>query len=74
MYPIIMAADVSPTVAYSQFSDVITAISNELNVGTVVSVLTAAIPVCIGLVFMWWGVRKVSRMLMGAFKKGRLRL
>lgn len=74
MYPVLAALDVTSTVSYSQFSDVISAISAELNVGTVVAVLTAAIPVCIGLVFMWWGVRKVSRMLMGAFKKGRLRL
>lgn len=74
MYPILMAADVTSTVSYSDFSSVINAISAELNVSTVTGVLAAAIPVCIGLVFMWWGVRKVSRMLMGAFKKGRLRL
>lgn len=36
-----------------------------------VAVLTAAAGLAIGLVFMWWGVRKVSRVLFAAFRKGR---
>ena len=26
----------------------------------------------IGLVFMWWGVRKAARTLLAAFRKGRV--
>ena len=27
---------------------------------------------CIGIVFMWWGVRKAVRALMAAFRKGKI--
>lgn len=58
----------------SVFSDVITALQAQLSVATVVEVLAYVAGICVGLVFMWWGVRKASRALMSAFKKGKLRL
>ena len=45
----------------------------QIQLTSVVEVLAYAVPICIGLVFMWWGVRKVTRMIMGAFRKGKLR-
>ena len=61
-------------VTSSDFNSVISAMTSQLSVSTVVEVLAYAIPVCIGLVFMWWGVRKVAGMLMRAFKRGKLRI
>lgn len=58
----------------SVFTDVITALQAQLSVATVVEVLAYVATICVGLVFMWWGVRKASRALMSAFKKGKLRL
>ena len=54
------------------FKSVIDAITAQISVSSVVEVLAYAVPVCIGLVFMWWGVRKVTRLIMGAFRKGKL--
>lgn len=38
----------------------------------VIGILAGAAGACIALVFMWWGIRKVTRMIMSAFQKGRL--
>lgn len=63
----------STAIGSSAFSSVINAVTAQISVSTVVEVLAYAVPICIGLVFMWWGVRKVTRMIMGAFRKGKLR-
>ena len=36
--------------------------------------LTIGIGAVIGLFLAWWGARKLVRMLMGAFKKGKVSL
>lgn len=51
---------------------VIDAMTAEVSVGTVVAVLAAAVTAGIALVFMWWAVRKTARVLMAAFRKGKL--
>lgn len=56
----------------SSFSGVITAITAQLSVSTVAEVLTYAAGLAVTLVFFWWGVRKALRVLMGAFRKGRM--
>ena len=60
------------TIGSSAFSSVIDAVKTQVSVSTVVEVLAYAAGIAIALVFMWWGVRKVARMIMGAFCKGRL--
>ena len=74
MFPVCFAAEGYTAVTSSSFSGVIDAMAAQLSVSTVAEVLSYAIPVVIGLVFMWWGVRKVSGMLMRAFKRGKLRV
>lgn len=64
----------SSVLASSAFSSVITALQAQLSVTTVIEVLAYTAGVCVGLVFVWWGVRKASRAIMGAFKRGRLKL
>lgn len=56
----------------SSFSGVITAITSQISVSTVAEVLTYAAGLAVALVFFWWGVRKALRVLMGAFRKGRM--
>ena len=63
----------STAIGSSAFSSVINAVTAQISVSTIVEVLAYAVPICIGLVFMWWGVRKVTGMVMGAFRKGKLR-
>lgn len=62
----------STAISYTDFQSVIQAITGQVSVTTVVGVLATAVTACIGLVFMWWGVRKVTRMVMSAFRKGRI--
>ena len=62
----------SSAIGWSDLSSVLTAITGQISVTTVVAVVAGAIGAAIGLVFMWWGVRKLIRVIMGAFRKGRL--
>ena len=59
-------------IGWSDLSDVLTAITGQISVTTVIAVVAGAIGASIGLVFMWWGVRKLIRVLMAAFRKGKL--
>lgn len=56
------------------WSDVMTALTSQISVSTVVGVLTTLVTAGIGLVFMWWGVRKALSSLMNAFRKGKMSL
>lgn len=58
----------------ADWSSVITALTAQISVSTVVSVLATLVTAGIGLVFMWWGVRKAVGSLMKAFRSGRISL
>lgn len=62
------------TISSTDFQSVLDAITGQISVSTIVGVLGTCATVSVGLVFMWWGVRKVLRALMSAFKKGRISL
>lgn len=59
-------------ISWSDLSSVLSAITGQISVTTVIAVVAGAIGAAVGLVFMWWGVRKLIRVLMGAFRNGRL--
>lgn len=61
-------------ISSTQFMSVITALQEQISVGTIVEVLAVAAGVGVGMVFMWWGVRKLTKVLMSAFKKGKISL
>lgn len=61
-------------VSSSDWSSVITAITDQISVQTIVGVLGVAVAACVGLAFMWWGLRKAIGMLMAAFKKGKVKV
>ena len=65
------AAEVT-SVSYSDFESVITALQNQISVSTIVNILATLAGVCVGLVFLWWAVRKVVSALMSAFRNGKL--
>lgn len=58
----------------TDFQSVLTALQGQISVSTVVGVLAVAAGAAVGLAFMWWGVRKLVRVLMAAFKKGKVSL
>ena len=61
-------------VTASDWASVISAMTGQISVSTVVGVLATLVTAGIGLVFLWWGVRKAVGSLMGSFRSGRIRL
>lgn len=61
-------------VTASDWASVIAAMTSQISVSTVVGVLATLVTAGIGLVFLWWGVRKAVASLMGSFRSGRIRL
>lgn len=59
-------------VTASDWSSVISSLTAQISVSTVVGVLATTVAAGVGLVFMWWGVRKAIRTIMAAFRKGRM--
>ena len=64
----------SKVVTASDWASVISAMTSQISVSTVVGVLATLVTAGIGLVFLWWGVRKAVGSLMGSFRSGRIRL
>lgn len=58
----------------ADFTTVLTNLQAQISVSTIVEVLGVGATAAIGMVFMWWGVRKLAAMLMAAFRKGRIRI
>lgn len=50
---------------------VLNALTAEISVSTIATVLATVATAVVGIVFMWWAVRKASRALMTALKKGK---
>lgn len=63
---------IADAVTASDWSSVITAMTGQISVATIVGVLATLVTSGIGLVFMWWGVRKAASSLMAAFRKGKM--
>lgn len=59
-------------VTSADWQSVIDAITSQISVSTVVGVLAVVVAACVGLAFMWWGLRKAISALMSAFKKGKV--
>lgn len=73
MIPTLLAdAGASSVVSSTDWASVITAMTNQLSVSTVVGVMAVIAGSTVGFGFLYWGVRKAARALMGAFKKGRV--
>lgn len=59
-------------VTSTDWASVISALTAQLSVSTVVSVMATIAASTVGFGFLYWGVRKAIRALMGAFRKGRV--
>lgn len=64
----------SSVVSSTDFQSILDGLTNQISVSTVVGVLVTLVGACVGFVFLWWGVRKVSGALMGAFKNGKIKM
>lgn len=68
------ATNAAESITSADFASVITTLQGQISVATVVEILGVCAGVGAGFAFMWWGVRKVTRALMAAFKKGKISL
>lgn len=66
--------DGASVITSADFTSVLSNLQSQISVSTVVEVLAVTATACVGLAFMWWGVRKVTSALMKAFKKGKISL
>lgn len=68
----ILAAGTTPTtVQFSDFTDVLSAVTAQFSVANIVQILAGLVATGIGFVFLWWGVRKAYGYLMKATRKGK---
>ena len=65
-------ADGAGSEAVSAVQTVFTDVTGTINIGNIVSILAIVVGACVGLVLMWFGIRKVIRIIMGAFRKGKI--
>lgn len=72
--PSILASAASTAVTSADWKAVLDAMTAQISVSTVVGVIAATVTAGIGLVFMWWGVRKLLSAIMDAFRKGKLKM
>lgn len=63
-----------PPFILSDLDPIFNSYGDQINVRLVVTVLAGVAGVSVGLVFLWWGVRKATGALIKAFKKGKLRI
>lgn len=58
--------------AVSAIQTVFTNVTGTINISNVVAILGIVVGACVGLVLMWFGIRKVIKIIMGAFRKGKI--
>lgn len=61
----------STAVTVADWSQVITDVTSQFSVSTIVSVISSIVVAGIGFVFLWWGVRKAYKAIMSAVRKGK---
>lgn len=58
----------------STILDIVSAVTSTFSVGQIVAMISGIIGAGIVFVFLWWGVRKAFKAIMGAVTKGRIRI
>lgn len=66
------ATDPTQAEAVSAAKSLMDTATQTMNIGNIVAIVGAGIGAVIGLFLAWWGARKLVRMLMNAFKKGKV--
>ena len=61
----------STAVSPSDWAEVITDVTSQFSVSSVVSVMSTIVVAGIGFVFLWWGARKAYRAIMSAVRRGK---
>lgn len=68
---LIQLAENPGAVDWNTIKGVVENATTQFSVANLVAVIGGIIAVTIGFVFVWWGVRKAYKAIMGAVKKGK---
>lgn len=62
----------TPAIGYSTVEPIVSAVTSVISPTAIVGVLAGVAAVAVTFVFVWWAARKVTRIIMGATRKGKL--
>lgn len=69
--PYVLLSTTTTAVSADDWSQIITDVTSQFSVTTIVKVMSTIVVAGIGFVFLWWGARKAYRALMSATRKGK---
>lgn len=72
--PLFAITSQGASVTADTIMSILTAVTSVMSIEAIVAFLAGIIAVAMAFVFLWWGVRKGFRAIMGAVTKGRLRI
>ena len=64
--------DGATAISFSDLSSVLSALTAQFSVTTAIAVIAGVLGVTVGLAFMWWGARYVTRKIWAALKSGKI--
>lgn len=70
--PVIAFLAETTGITYADIQPVMEALTSIISWDNIVPILVGVLGVSVGLAFSWWALRKGARMLMAAFKKGKV--
>lgn len=59
-------------IGYETISPIIDALTAVISWDNITPIIVGVLGVSVGLAFSWWALRKGARMLMAAFKRGKV--
>lgn len=62
------------SVTASTIMDILNAITSQFSITQIVAMIAGLLGVSMTFVFLWWGVRKGSKMVISAVKSGKFRI
>lgn len=69
-----MALTEGANVSADTIMDILSAITSQFSVTTIVAMLAGILGVSVAFVFLWWGIRKGTRAIMAAVTRGKFKL
>lgn len=72
--PLVAITSQGASVTADTIMSILTAVTSTMSIESIVAFLAGIIAVAMAFVFLWWGVRKGFRAIMGAVTKGRLKI
>lgn len=64
----------NPGITYETIAEVVTSVLAQFSAANIVAMLAGIIGGTIGIRFLWWGVRKAFKSIMGVVTGGRLKV